>query len=67
MGSIVVVRVVYLASVLLLLVGTWLPANVLDVVAVVVREGAAQVHHLLLAGVLQQLGDAVQLRQRIES
>ena len=64
--AVVVVWVVHLAAVLLLLVGTRLPANILDVVAVIVREGTAQVHHLLLARVLQELRDAVQLRQWIE-
>ena len=65
-GAVVIVRVIYLASVLLLLVWAGLSTHILDVVAVVVREGAAQIHHLLLTGVLQELRDAIKLRQRIE-
>lgn len=50
--SVVAVSVVDLASVLLLLVRSWLAADVLDVVAVVVGECTAQVHHLFLTCVL---------------
>ena len=65
-GTVVIVSVVDLACILLLLIWPWLPAHVLDVVALVVREGAAQIHHLLLTRILQELRDTVELRQRIE-
>lgn len=57
---ILMARVTDLGHVLLLLVGpSRLAANVLNMVAVVVRKRTAQIHHLLLTCVLQQLRNAV--------
>ena len=67
LGTIVVMRrMIDFTSVLLLLVRiTRLASHVLHMVAVVIRKGTAQVHHLFLTCILQKLGYTVQLRQRI--
>jgi hypothetical protein len=42
-------------------------SDVFELVTIVIGKGTAEVHHLLLVGVLQQLVDAVQLRKGVQS